>query len=685
MMKFQILMALIWMLGFDVFAADTSGGAASNEIWRTDFMGQEYGVLPVERSFVPKVKICGGIGKNERLLSVLMTVIHYDAIGKRPPTGRLGYTNIAIAWDQVAKCAEWSKGELLSSAESEALQRVYSGFAGGCVCEIPIMKTGSTMFAGQAEVMKRHVFGRRFDLEEAIQNFEKKNGWKMDIEHYESLSFEMLSRAVNKHALPILMPRRERNGAKRMVIAIGAYSNAGGSYVLCASPVDCGLGQKSYFDKVTTSGPEWPLMLAPPGSAGWNMMQSQKKWMWPDELEVILFADLPKGCTVLSYDASEWDATVVKDMRPSWAILRREIEKTVITNACATNALAAAQPMVGAEDSSLWAKYFIDRESFAISNEVDLVAKVRICPVGDRISPFASAFAAVVFRTHPGGVKLVESGYEWLSVVHFTCEERWRLMAESDKKALISKFKILGCNMPSSMVVEYNNGELLWSVNADGEKQLRALFSAATNGVVLGPIKPVLGKTTYQQAVERLLPFDKVDPVKSAMARVADRYGWGATVEQMENPTFVALKKAIEMEIPVLVKKSGSGGWAVVVGFLADGGEQYVLMVEPEQVKPDPRGEDVSQEEHEGRMALRVDLPGRVKYVKSLEKSKFVVDRVLDTHRELPEGCHFVKMSSKPFATAYFIHDWKPTICSKEKVAELVARTKPVDGPDYKK
>jgi hypothetical protein len=54
---------------------------------------------------------------------------------------------------------------------------------------------------------------------------------------------------------------------------------------------------------------------------------------------------------------------------------------------------------------------------------------------------------------------------------------------------------------------------------------------------------------------------------------------------------------------------------------------------------------------------------------------------LLDTHRELPEGCHFVKLSDKPFAMAYFIHDWHPTICSKEKVAELVARTKPVDNP----
>ena len=79
-------------------------------------------------------------------------------------------------------------------------------------------------------------------------------------------------------------------------------------------------------------------------------------------------------------------------------------------------------------------------------------------------------------------------------------------------------------------------------------------------------------------------------------------------------------------------------------------------------------------------MALPARAPGYAKYLKEAAKNKYVMDRLVDTRRELPEGCHFVKVTGDAFAMAYFIHDWQPTICCKEKVAELIKRTKAVQS-----
>ena len=82
--------------------------------------------------------------------------------------------------------------------------------------------------------------------------------------------------------------------------------------------------------------------------------------------------------------------------------------------------------------------------------------------------------------------------------------------------------------------------------------------------------------------------------------------------------------------------------------------------------------------EHDVRMGLPPETPGRVKYLETCAKSKYVVDRLLDTNRSSPEGCRFVDLSDESFVAAYFIHGWHPTVCSKEKIRELIATTKPV-------
>ena len=679
-------MVVFVMMASCVWAVADKEINSGNQVWQTIFQGQEYEVLPVERSFVPKVKICGGVDKREGLLGIIMTVIHFDAIGKHSPNVKLQYFSRAIEWDQVIKRAEWAKGEALNDDEVKRLLRVFERQAKKHTPSIPYLREGSTMFAGQAEAMKSSVFGWRFDIPDAIQNLEEKNGWKMDLERFEGLPYDQFMRALNKHALPVLISKKNRLGADQALLALGACSNSSGYFVVCASPVDCGLGRMSFYEKVTQYGPEWGEALSAPGALHWIGYQQHKGEMRPEEMTVKLQEPLPKGCSVIPYKPAEWEVLVAKDIRPSWGALQAEIERIACTNDCVTNEVTSAKEGSLSADGNLWRKYFRSHDTFAVTNDWDLVPQVRLCAAGERVTPFEAAFVTVAVRTHPQEINMVQSGYEWRSVVQFTCEERLRVMSEQEKKVMMEKFSPMGARRePMTMGTGYASGRRLWSLDAEGEKELRTIFAEATNGVVLGPITPTEGKTIYQQAVERLKPFDADEPVKTVMRRVADRYGWEAKVEQVDNPSFAVLKKAVEMEIPGLVKMSGKDWWGVVVGFLVEGGEQYALVANPEEVKPDPRGAEVSQAEHEGRMSLRADLPGRIKYVKLFAKSKFVVDRLLDTNRELPEGCHFVKMSSKPFTIAYFIHDWKPTICSKEKVAELVARTKPVDGPDYKK
>jgi hypothetical protein len=118
-----------------VWGADSD---ASNAVWSAEFHGRPHSVLPVERCFVPNVKICGGL-PDEPLLEALMTAIHHDAVGKRSVNGRLVYTRMAIEGAALEKRAEWMKGEPLTEQawlthdkrlRRKALQRIVASKAG---------------------------------------------------------------------------------------------------------------------------------------------------------------------------------------------------------------------------------------------------------------------------------------------------------------------------------------------------------------------------------------------------------------------------------------------------------------------------------------------------------------------------------------------------------------------------
>ena len=679
MIHFQIFVFLVWLAGVSVWAAGNPAGSVSNQVWHSDFMGRDYGVLSPERSFAPGVKLCGGLPKGDRTLALVMTVLQYEGIGKQSRYARLQYFSPAFGYEQLVKRAEWMKGEALDGDERHAVEALFKGYAGRYVSCIPHMDTGSTMFVGMAKEMKRNVFGWWFDVEGACRKLERNNGWTVDVEAFRTLSFEQLTRLLNKRLLPILAPRNKRYGVEGSVLALGACSNATGRFVMCASPVDCGLGAKSYFDQVsnTQSGFEWGELLALPGSAEWNWRERDKKNMWPDDMEITCADDLPKGCFVIPYDAADWDVMVLKDLRPAWSLFKPELERLLAKPGATSNAVPSEVPTNGA-DVALWTKYFLGHESCASGTDWYLIPGVRCCGVDGQTTPFVATFATVVCRSHPEGTRLVERSYEWRSVVLFSCQERWRQTVDKQQRAIIEKYAPNAGRMPLGWECEYADGKRLWSVEADGEKQLRTMYQEATNGVALGSIKPEVGQTRLQQVGARLQPIEGSDLVKLALSRVADRYGWGAKLEQVEDPSFTVLKRAVEMGIPALLKQSGSGKWVVGMGYLAEGGEEYLLVLDPTEMKPEKMAQGVSQEEHDFRMALSDRFPGHGRYVKAAERSGYVTDRLLDPLRPLPEGCHFIRMSNHPFAAAYFIHDWSQAVCGQEKIAEIVAKTKPL-------
>jgi len=678
----EILISLVLMI-----ASRTWGDVATNnvsEMWRKEFMWRENSVRAVNWGFVPDVRICGGLPKGEAILAALMTAIHHDAVGKRSVTGRLEYMGLTFSLGQIFQRAEWVKGEPLKEQEKEALSRIYRRYndtsRGGWFFQPP---KGGTMFTGQALMMKRTVFGWRFNIAGGVKSLAEKNGWLMDVEMMEEPDADWLRRAMNKHAVPILESRNKNWGSGQVVLMLGSVSTTNGEYFTGVDPMVCGLGLEPRFERyggAQYGNEAWGVILAPPGSGGWNALMNDKGNMGPSDLQVKLHADLPAGCSVEPYKTGDWKATVVKEMRPDWKFWNEEIERITVTN-------KPEKPLVSVgsvlKDAALWADHFMGRETFAVSSACDLINNIRCCPMGEGVSPFAAALAMAVFRSAPQGVRLVETGHDKRRVIQYTCEERLRIMPEVDKKVLMAKFREINSYMAGSDADdEYRHGDRLWTVDEEGTRKFWSLFAEATNGVVMGPIQEVPGRTRYQQAVVRLSPLDETgDPVLAAMKRIADRYGWSAEVEKVELPTFGMIKKSVEMEVPVLVRKPGNRGWLVVAGFLSERGTNALLVVDPELVREESKVESASFEEHDERLALSPWIPGRVKYEKDAAVSKFRTDRLLDTRRELPPGCRFVVMDGLTLGTAYFIHDWHPKVCFKDRLDALLRQNKVGDIP----
>jgi len=645
------------------------------DIWRNEFFNYERRVLPLEKSLVSGVRICAGLKEKDALLAAVMTSLHHDAIGKKSPQDRLQYDRLAFKEKELLQYATLFKGNSLTAAEESDVKKIFNEIRRDFGKRSSYWKVNGSFFAGMSLAMRRDVFGSTRDIRKMLDRLEQKNGWQVTFDEYTKPSDDVIIQALNQQRVPLLFPTGSGNGS--VLVVLGAFKRDNATLLVSCDPVVVSVGKSSLFDQVPYRSHQYD-MLQPPGSPGWNILQWKKTTLMDDDciFKTSVF-ELPAGFSIVEYKSDNWRVAIIGKLQAcndAWMV---NVEHVVMPDKKNVNS------------GTWWTELFK-----TISNETqgelegnpcnsycgqqELVENLVCCSTNNQLGQYDAAVITTLCGLENEIGSVVSNQSSWCEFLIYAYDQYWTKLSDGQKEEFLKKKEFKPPSFSFASALKYGHGEIIWGYDEFSAGELRKTYKSHClqhSDLAAGLSK---SDSLLQNIVLKLKSFQKesgsfLDLVKL----LASKYGLESTLEQMSRPSFDFFKKAIEMGMPVLTKCK-NGKWVVVAGYKKLEGQEQLLVVDFNELKPVVALAEVSDERHRAIMALQDYAPGKQKYLSQLKSEETrLLDRQLSDAEDLPPGVSFVEFDAEQYAEAYVIHSWKRTIPGdvKRKIDELVQRS----------
>jgi hypothetical protein len=671
-------------------------------------MGWSPRVLPIDRALVPDVMICGRLELTDSLLAAFSTAMHHDAISRRRPEGRLGYTRPSATPDEMLTYATLIKGRPLDEADRRRIEVIHGRFMNKGE-GVRYGRVRESFMAGEALAMDRAVysarllpFGKRLDAAKALENFREKLGWAAALAEHDGAPPAVIAKALHKGFTPILVPK-DRTGDRQVLVVLGMCEEQGQTCLVCADPARTELYPMTEWDIKAENPRDFIFYtIQPPGSGGWRTTQSGRRVIFNADLIIRSTARLPAGCFVMAYEPGRWSTMVVGDIHPHATPWRLAVEQAILPEG--GPGANAPEPDTG-DDGARWNERLRARAALPVDADRDLVADLRLCPASGTVSDFAASLATVLVHTHPGGARMLETGAKWPEYAYYIGQSYRRQIDARQLDTIIRNYHFLmdpyetdrrkyryKPPLPNPIPPElktflyehfddsaYQNGDLLWGLVDESVQELRGIYAEVAGRNTSGPLVRGKEATLVQQLASQLQELvSETRSIQDFVGRFEDTYGWGAVHESMEKPSFAFIRKAVEMRLPVLARRS-DGTWVVIAGYLLADEAPLLLVVDSRHVQPEAATADISEEDHLTLLCLPSQSVARQRHREHLATAvrdgrAVVMDPRLLVARELPSGCRFEPMVDGMYEEAHVVHTWTKSVVGKTRIDLAVAR-----------
>jgi hypothetical protein len=526
--------------------------------------------------------------------------------------------------------------------------------------------TKRARFRGQASVVRgsrmapltlavyREVLGRRREFAGALDNLHRRMGWLAELEEMDAPAATESIRVGLLRDIPFVF--QTAKGDWYLGIAF-LKSESGERFALMGDVDQFRPGGLTHWEAM--GGDEAHNQL-PPGSGPWRADRGVTRKVIPFDTIVSPERDLPTEFCLVALPLPKGKVFWLHALRPD-----REGAMNRVAAALGIPATGVAPPSRASDSQSqrLWQEYVRGHDVSPVCGNWAIVRGLPLVSAKTAADVRKAALASVALATCPSRgfpSRFAFTENEFLTAAR---DARWRGLTPEQQAHLRQYYgdgggDASGARERRLRLMEdcflYRSGLTFWGLSEHEASGLRTLW---------GRLAGQFGK----EAGTAPAPLEFLDRVLADVAdwetgvrAITRRLGWQPISESTEEPSFGAIRDAVEMGVPALLEDR-DGHCRIAAGFLLDGGREYLLTVNPQEARPWLAAKDTSSAEHLHHLLLPEAAPGRKAYLALAAAAKSPVPALLDPRLPLPACVRFEEFTPSRYR-ATFLHSWRKSV-----------------------